>query len=114
MQELHGGIDRVIKIARSLRDVAGELGKLDLKSQIIDEISTLQELRDDLDEMLKSAGGEAATTDSSEQVKFRFRSKFRSKLPPSLRLEPALVCFATSAPAAVTTHNLVPVFSIFF
>lgn len=67
MQELHAGIDRVIKIARSLRDVSGELGKLDLKSQIIDEISTLQELRDDLDELLKSTGDDAAPTDSSGQ-----------------------------------------------
>ena len=67
MQQLHAGIDRVIKIARSLRDTAGELGKLDLKSQIIDEISTLQELRDDLDELLKSAGDDEAPADSSGQ-----------------------------------------------
>lgn len=55
MQELHAGIDRVIKIARSLRDTAGELGKLDLKSQVIDEISILQELRDEMDLLVGAA-----------------------------------------------------------
>ena len=67
MQELHAGIDRVIKIARSLRDTAGELGKLDLKSEIIDEISTLQELRDHLDAMLSSMGSAESVPESSDQ-----------------------------------------------
>ena len=66
MQELHAGIDRVIKIARSLRDTAGELGKLDLKSEIIDEISTLQELRDDLDATLNSMPASASTEAAPE------------------------------------------------
>ena len=55
MQPIQTSIGRIIKAARRLRDVAGELGQLDLKAEIIDEISDLQELRDELAEGHSSA-----------------------------------------------------------
>lgn len=48
MPELVERINRLVEIARRLRLAADELGQVDLKSQIVDEISTLQEIRDDL------------------------------------------------------------------
>lgn len=48
MSELVERINRLVEIARRLRAAADELGQVDLKSQIVDEISTLQEIRDDL------------------------------------------------------------------
>lgn len=48
MPELVEQINRLVEIARRLRAAADELGQVDLKSQIVDEISTLQEIRDDL------------------------------------------------------------------
>lgn len=43
-----GSITRLIDIARRLRSIAEELKNVELKSQLVDEISTLQELRDSL------------------------------------------------------------------
>ncbi|MBI1314359.1 hypothetical protein GC176_23940 [bacterium] len=71
MQQLHAGIDRVIKIARTLRDVAGELGKVDLKSQIIDEISILQDLREEFGAatgLVVGNGVASASSDSDTEV----------------------------------------------
>lgn len=48
MPELVERISRLVEIARRLRAAADELGQVDLKSQIVDEISTLQEIRDEL------------------------------------------------------------------
>lgn len=48
MPELVEQISRLVEIARRLRAAADELGQVDLKSQIVDEISTLQEIRDEL------------------------------------------------------------------
>ncbi len=62
MHQLHASIDRVIQSARRLRDIAGEEGQIELKSQIIDEISTLQELRDELDVQLDGADSSATVT----------------------------------------------------
>lgn len=43
-----GSITRLIDIARRLRSIAEELKNVELKSQLVDEISSLQELRDSL------------------------------------------------------------------
>ncbi len=48
MSGIGESISRLIEIARRLRDAAGELQNVDLKSQIVDEISALQEIRDQL------------------------------------------------------------------
>jgi len=48
MPELVERINRLVEIARRLRAAADELGQVDVKSQIVDEISTLQEIRDEL------------------------------------------------------------------
>lgn len=50
MSSVSGSIGRIIASARSLRKIADELDNVELKSQIIDEISTLQEIRDELSE----------------------------------------------------------------
>ena len=47
MSDVAGSISRLVEIARRLRIVADELGQVEIKSQIVDEISTLQEMRDD-------------------------------------------------------------------
>jgi hypothetical protein len=46
MSDVAGSISRLVEVARRLRAAADELGQLDIKSQIVDEISTLQEIRD--------------------------------------------------------------------
>jgi hypothetical protein len=48
MADVVASISRLVKIARALRTAADELGQVDLKSQIVDEISTLQEIRDEI------------------------------------------------------------------
>jgi hypothetical protein len=48
MSSVHKSITRLIESARRLRDAADQLGNAELKSQIVDEISTLQDLREDL------------------------------------------------------------------
>jgi hypothetical protein len=48
MSHVAESISRLVELARRLRTAAGELGQLDLKSQIVDEITTLQEIRDEL------------------------------------------------------------------
>lgn len=48
MASVSESIGRIITSARQLRQIADELGNIELKSQIIDEISTLQEIRDEL------------------------------------------------------------------
>ena len=50
MSSISESIGRLIATARKLRQAADELGNVDLKSQIIDEISTLQEIREELSE----------------------------------------------------------------
>lgn len=46
MPDLLERISALVEVARRLRAAADELGQLDIKSQIVDEISTLQEIRD--------------------------------------------------------------------
>jgi len=48
MSSIHESLSRLVDAARKLRDLAGELNHLELKSQIVDEISTLQEIHDAL------------------------------------------------------------------
>ncbi len=48
MSSISESIGRLVATARKLRQAADELGNVDLKSQIIDEISTLQEIREEL------------------------------------------------------------------
>lgn len=43
-------ISRVIKSARELKKIAGEMGNIELKSRLLDEIDKLQELRESLAE----------------------------------------------------------------
>lgn len=50
MSDVARSIVRLIETARCLRAAADELGELELKSRIVDEITTLQEIRDDLSE----------------------------------------------------------------
>lgn len=50
MSDVARSIVRLMKTARCLRAAADELGELELKSRIVDEITTLQEIRDDLSE----------------------------------------------------------------
>lgn len=47
MSDVARSISRLVEIARRLRTAADELGRVELKSQIVDEISTLQEMRDE-------------------------------------------------------------------
>lgn len=61
MSSVSESIGRIISSARSLRQIADELGNVELKSQIIDEISTLQEIRDELAEKDGSHDVAAAT-----------------------------------------------------
>ncbi|MGZ0166083.1 MAG: hypothetical protein ACKVII_19350 [Planctomycetales bacterium] len=63
MPELVERINRLVEIARRLRTAADELGQIDLKSQIVDEISTLQEIRDEL-----HGDGSVAEMNSPEAV----------------------------------------------
>lgn len=48
MSSVQQSVTRLIESARRLRDVAGQLDNAELKAQIVDEISTLQDLREDL------------------------------------------------------------------
>jgi hypothetical protein len=48
MSDVVACISRLVKSARRLRAAADELGQLDLKSEIVDEITTLQEIREEL------------------------------------------------------------------
>lgn len=50
MSDVAGSISRLVEIARRLRTAADELGRVEIKSQIVDEISTLQEMRDEVQE----------------------------------------------------------------
>jgi hypothetical protein len=47
MSDVAGSISRLVEIARRLRTAADELGQVEIKSQIVDEISVLQEMRDE-------------------------------------------------------------------
>lgn len=47
MSDVAGSISRLVEIARRLRTAADELGQVEIKSQIVDEISTLQEIKDE-------------------------------------------------------------------
>lgn len=47
MSDVAGSISRLVEIARRLRTAADELGRVEIKSQIVDEISVLQEMRDE-------------------------------------------------------------------
>ncbi len=47
MSDVAGSISRLVEIARRLRTAADELGQVEIKSQIVDEISILQEMRDE-------------------------------------------------------------------
>jgi len=48
MSSIQESLSRLVETARQLRDIAGELGNLDLKSQIVDEISNLQDIHETL------------------------------------------------------------------
>lgn len=48
MSSVHQSVTRLIETARRLRDAADELKNIELKVQIVDEISTLQDIRDAL------------------------------------------------------------------
>lgn len=48
MSDVARSISRLVEIARRLRTAADELGQVEIKSQIVDEISTLQEMRDEV------------------------------------------------------------------
>jgi len=70
MSSVHKSITRLIESARRLRDAADQLGNADLKSQIVDEISALQDLREDLagsgDTTVDLPAGIAAAAQSSQ------------------------------------------------
>ena len=61
-------ISRVIKSARELKTIADELGNLDLKSQLLEEIDQLQELRESLSESGELAQFTAQSTPSEPRV----------------------------------------------
>ncbi|MFP6765440.1 MAG: hypothetical protein VB858_17565 [Planctomycetaceae bacterium] len=46
MSSIHESLSRLVDVARRLRDAADVVGNLDLKSQIVDEISVLQDIHD--------------------------------------------------------------------
>lgn len=48
MSDVARSISRLVEIARRLRTAADELGRVEIKSQIVDEISILQEMRDEV------------------------------------------------------------------
>lgn len=48
MSDISANVDRLVEIARRLRAAADELGQVEIKSRIVDEISELQEIRDAL------------------------------------------------------------------
>lgn len=73
-------ITRLIDVARRLRTAADEIGNVELKSQIVDEISTLQEIRETLSSdheteprPVQAASLEATSVpqDSSESLEHR-------------------------------------------
>jgi hypothetical protein len=64
MSDVIGSVNRLVEVARRLRAAADELGQIDLKSQIVDEISTLQEIRDELHD-----DGSATEINSSETAR---------------------------------------------
>jgi hypothetical protein len=66
MPDLLERISALVEVARCLRTAADELGRLDIKSQIVDEISTLQEIRDTVQDAAgdKGAGGDKAHHDA--------------------------------------------------
>lgn len=67
MSSISESIGRLIASARKLRELADELGNVDLKSQIIDEISNLQEIRDELSE--EGGSHVLSSTDLASMVK---------------------------------------------
>lgn len=77
MSDVVTSISRLVKSARRLRDVADELGQPDLKSQIVDEISTLQEIRDEM------------TGDSSDDVNSQEATESPADEHPSLTSLPS-------------------------
>ncbi len=79
MQEIVERINRLVEIARRLRAAADELGQVDVKSQIVDEISTLQEIRDDL-----HGDGSVAEMSSPEAVPEKNDSPVRAENAESL------------------------------
>ena len=62
MSSIHESLSRLVDTARQLRDMAGELGNLELKSTIVDEISTLQEIHDALARSSATGSREARIT----------------------------------------------------
>jgi hypothetical protein len=66
MSDVAGSITRLIEISRRLRTAAGELGQLDVKSQIVDEISALQEIRDTVQGTGDNKTGDDAEPDEAE------------------------------------------------
>lgn len=67
MAKVQSSIGRIIESARRLRDIAGEMGQIDLKAEIIDEISTLQEIRDDVSDESNASQEDTATIAVSTQ-----------------------------------------------
>lgn len=65
MSDVVASISRLVKSARRLRDAADELDQLDLKSQIVDEISTLQEIRDEMTDGSSDQGDSHVVIESS-------------------------------------------------
>ena len=66
MSDVAGSISRLVEIARRLRVVADELGHVEIKSQIVDEISTLQEMRDEFPGHEADPGHEVADAEQLE------------------------------------------------
>ena len=65
MSDISANVDRLVEIARRLRTAAGELGQVEIKSQIVDEISELQEIRDEL--RGSDTKAEAATSEVQDE-----------------------------------------------
>lgn len=70
MSSIHQSVTRLIESARHLRDAADQLGNAELKAQIVDEISSLQDLREVLagtgDSTVDIPAGIAAAAQSSQ------------------------------------------------
>ena len=79
MSSISVSIGRLVATARKLRQAADELGNVDLKSQIIDEISTLQEIREELS--LEGGSHDLSRTELAAVVKAAASAKVEEPAP---------------------------------